>query len=305
MCVTMRSALALTLAACAAEPAMPDQPGPLETVWGESIRAGDLVVAVPGTGAYTLTGATIDEVAAATPAGSVPLVDVRVKPFNSINLEQAIAAARRAGFFDEEIEAGRVHFTLWGAGVTRATELIYGSYEGLRVPFTVLGGRTVAAEGLVTDNLFNYNSGNADRDASDLYGRIAAWIDDHPSVEPRRVTLVAHSWGGAVSEYLASHLASFHERFGALPRGASLPFVMAAGVPGFIPGYQCLGPGIRTVESGVRVYEVDRPDDMVHNLDPSGNVEGHQYNIMFGDDFRGSYGITTMELSCAGVPGPC
>jgi hypothetical protein len=281
--------VAVMLAACAAEPAtMPDQPAPQDTVWGEAIHAGDLIVAVPGTGAYSLIGKAIDEVAATTPRGQVPLVDVRRKPFNSINLEQAIAATRRAGFGDDEIEAGRVHFALWGAGVTSATEIVYGSFEGLRVPFTILGGRTICADGQLPDNLFNYNSDNADADARDMYVRIAAWIDDHPS-----------------AEWLASNLGSFEERFGALPHGASLPFVMTAGVPAFIPGYQCLGPGFRTVPSGIRVYEVDRPDDMVHNLDPSGNIEGHQYNITFGDDFRGSYGITTMELSCLGVPGPC
>ena len=92
----------------------------------------------------------------------------------------------------------------------------------------------------------------------------------------------------------------------------TLPFVVGAGVPGLIVGYMPAGPGFRTVTSvgpaselGIAVYEVDRPDDMVHNLNPSGNIEGHQYDIMFGTSFQGSYGITTMELSCSGVPGPC
>jgi hypothetical protein len=53
------------------------------------------------------------------------------------------------------------------------------------------------------------------------------------------------------------------------------------------------------------VYEVDRPDDPVHTLNTHGNGDGHMYTILIGDEFIGSYGITTNELACAGVAGEC
>jgi hypothetical protein len=44
-------------------------------------------------------------------------------------------------------------------------------------------------------------------------------------------------------------------------------------------------------------------------MNPSGNGDGHQYDILFGDayrgDFHGSYGITTTDISCRGTPGAC
>jgi hypothetical protein len=71
-----------------------------------------------------------------------------------------------------------------------------------------------------------------------------------------------------------------------------------------VPDYSFAGPGLRDVTDG-HLYEVDRPDDPVHMLSPSGNGGGHQYDILFGTDFQGSYGVTTDELSCDGVPGAC
>ena len=59
--------------------------------------------------------------------------------------------------------------------------------------------------------------------------------------------------------------------------------IVAAGVPASIVGWNALGPGIHDV-----TIEVDRPDDPVHNLRPFDNIEGHQYDIMFGDSFQGS-----------------
>jgi hypothetical protein len=64
------------------------------------------------------------------------------------------------------------------------------------------------------------------------------------------------------------------------------------------------GPSFRDIGAG-SLYETDRPDDPVHAMNPSGNGEGHQYSILVGDDFLGSYGVTTFELACHGVAGAC
>ena len=67
------------------------------------------------------------------------------------------------------------------------------------------------------------------------------------------------------------------------------------GVPGFILSIPLAGPGVREGAEAF-LYEIDRPDDPVHALNPSGNGDGHQYDILFGDVFQGSYGVTTTEL---------
>ncbi|HET9989072.1 MAG TPA: hypothetical protein VFQ65_11130 [Kofleriaceae bacterium] len=51
------------------------------------------------------------------------------------------------------------------------------------------------------------------------------------------------------------------------------------------------------------------PLDRAHALDRvrtgGHGMYGRRADITFGSDFQGSYGITTDELSCAGVPGAC
>jgi hypothetical protein len=282
---------AVFLCACATPGAAVDEPNPLDAVWGQAIRPGDMIVAVPGTGGYTTLGAWID--AAVDAEHPIPTVDGRTN-INPIVLEQALGAMRRAEFTNLEIATGKVTLALWGAGVTKATAFDYKSLDGQTVRFAVLGGTSVCADGTLVDNLTHYNRDDLDADARDLWMRTQA---SHPA----GVTIVSHSWGGAVAEYVAMNRA-------ALDGDIDLRFVVAAGVPAMVVGYQLLGPDLRDVTSGARstpVYEVDRPDDMVHNLDPSGDLESHQYDIMFGDVFRGSYGITTDELSCHGIPGPC
>lgn len=257
------------------------EPQPIDVIWGESIQPGDTIVAVPGTGGYTLLGAFID-------AAAPDPIDQRTNPsLNPIVLEQAIAAAQRAGIADADLEAGVIHFGLWGAGVTKTSHFTYHSLGGLTVGFDVLGGKSICAVGDATNNLFNYTKDNADADARDLYARLPA--------AAQRITIVSHSWGGAVAEYLLEEIAKNDPR---------LPFVVAAGVPGLIAGYNLVGPGLRPVGSA-SLYEVDRPDDPIHTLHLAWDIEGHQYDIMIGDTFEGSYGITTEELSCHRIPGPC
>ena len=269
----MRALVVVVLAACT-DPVPPvAKPSPLDAIWSESIRPGDLIVAVPGTGGYTDLGVFIDR---------SPTLDGRVD-VNPIVLEQAIAAAQRAGI---DVESGAVTLALWGTGATRPT-FDYESLGGLRVRFDVIGGRSILAAGALIQNLLRYTRDNADLDARDLEARI------HALAPNGHVILVAHSWGGAVAEYLVDQLGD-----------PSIAFVVAAGVPATIAGYHLRGPGLAP-SGGASLYEVDRPDDMVHNMNPSGTIEGHQYDIMFGDAFQGSYGITTMELSCHGVPGRC
>ncbi|MGE5186903.1 MAG: hypothetical protein ACM31C_32855 [Acidobacteriota bacterium] len=298
--------IACLLAGCAAEaPAADAPPLPIDTVWAASLHAGDLIALVPGTGAYDFLAATIE------PLGPDPVVDVRAiakVADDAIVFEQAIAAAHRAGISDADLEAGAVTFGLWGAGFTSQGGFEYVSYEGLRIHVAILGGENTCATGLVLENLVNYTSGNARRDATDLYARVQAWLAAHPSPgAPRDVIVASHSWGGAVAEYLARELPSIEAAGGPLADGggvAPMRFTIAAGVPAMIANYALAGPGLRDVSEG-RLYEVDRPDDPVHALDPSGNPNGHQYDIVVGDTFLGSYGVTTTELACAGVPGPC
>lgn len=296
----MRLLLAVVLAGCVTEPVQPDPKPVLDGVWGKTVHEGDLVVLVPGTGAYDYLAAAIEPL-----PGPVPVADVRAIPklaSDAIVFEQAIAAAHRAGVSNAALESGALNFALWGAGFTRLTAFTYVSYEGIRVPITILGGESSCATGLILDNLVKYNAQSADVDARDLYARTAAWLAAHPTADgsPRDVVIASHSWGGAVAEYLTLEEAAIANG----PLGGRLAFVMAAGVPGYILDFATAGPGLRDVGDGW-LYEVDRPDDPVHLLNPSGNPDGHQYCILYGDAFQGSYGITTEELSCKTVPGIC
>jgi hypothetical protein len=279
----MRIAAAMTvLAACAAEPAPgPDLPRPLDAIWAKTVHAGDLVALVPGTGAYDYLAAPIEPL-----AGPEPLVDVRAiskVAGDAIVFEQAIAAAHRAGVDPETLTFG-----LWGAGFTKLQAFDYLSYEGVKIRVEILGGTNSCAVGTVLDNLLEYTLENAAKDAADLDRDIVAWRAAHPGAES---IVASHSWGGAVAEYLAFH-------------GGTSRFTIAAGVPAYVPSYGFAGPGLRDV-GAASLYEVDRPDDPVHAMNPSGDPDGHQYDILFGDDFQGSYGVTTDALSCRGIPGPC
>ena len=301
----MRLLVATALVGCVADPApQPAGPDPLDTVWAERIQPGDLMVLVPGTGSYDFLAATIEPL-----PGDDPVVDVRAiakVADDAIVFEQAIAAAHRAGLTDAQLEGGALAFGLWGAGFTRLTHFTYVSYEGLHLPIAILGGKNSCAVGLVAVNLLGYTTDHAQADAEDLYVKTAAWLAAHPGPQ-RHVVIASHSWGGGISEWLVAHRDDIAARHGALP-SAELAFVIGAGVPGFIPGWSFYGPGFRSV-GDTAVYEVDRPDDPVHAMNPSGNGDGHQYDILIGDayqgDFVGAYGITTEELSCRGVPGPC
>ncbi|MDX2089878.1 MAG: hypothetical protein SFX73_18625 [Kofleriaceae bacterium] len=301
--------LVAAVAACAQQEPSPSPATPvLDRLWSETIRSGDVLVLVPGTGSYDYLGAPIE-------ALPVPQVNVReheVVRSDAVVFEQAIAAARRAGFTEAQLEAGELSILLWGAGFTRLTAFDYISYEGIRLHIDILGGTNAVASGEITDNLFNYTGDNANLDARDLYQRTQAWLAQNPSQgAPRNVVVLSHSWGGAVAEYLALELPTIAAQLGPLTDGSSeatMPFTVAAGVPGFILGYHLLGPVVRDYArpwGKMHIYEVDRPDDPVHAMSFDGDYGGHHYNIVVGDDFRGSYGITTLELSCHGQPGAC
>jgi len=289
----------VVLAGCAVDDGAPTPsgPDPFETVWADSLQAGDLIAMVPGTKAYDYLGKTLDALPDAE-----PVVDVRaVMPLadDAIVFEQAIAAAHRAGLSDAQLEAGAVAFGLWGAGFTRVKAFTYVSWEHLHIRVAVLGGTNTCATGDVATNLLNYTVQNADTDATNLYTDLQAWLAVHPA---SNVVLASHSWGGGIAEWLVAHRDAIAAKQGAL--GAALPFAIAAGVPGYMVGYQFAGPGFRSI-GDIALYEVDRPDDPVHAMDPSGNPDGHQYDIVFGDAFQGAYGLTTTALSCRNVAGPC
>ena len=296
--------LAIVLAAACTEgaPPGPPLPDPLDTIWGEAIHPGDVIVLVPGTGSHDHLALAIDPL-----PGDTPLVDVRALPDVALYagvFEQAIGAAHRAGIADADLETGALPIVVWGVGFTRVTRFVYVSYEGLHVPITVLGGESVCATGSVFANLLKYTTGNAQIDSTDLYTRTRAWLAANPSSAPRHVIVSAHSWGGAVAEWQAFHRADLASANGEL--GAdTLRFTIAAGVPAFVPNYTFAGPGLRDLPANGSLYEIDRPDDPVHAMNPSGNGAGHQYVILYGQDFEGAYGVTTDKLACAGVPGPC
>ena len=306
-----RACLLLSIVtACTAEPGSePEYPDPFETVWSETIRSGDLVVAVPGTGGYSTLGKVIEEQVDPSQPNAVE-VDGRTLIANVEVLEAAIAAAQRAGIADSELEAGVVTLGMWGSGITKLTSFRYLSLGKLHVRIEVLGGTSVCAVGGIPENLSNYNAGNAKRDAEDLYDRTSAWLAAAGGT--RNVILASHSWGGVVAEYVASNLAELEARSAPLPDDSHIVFSAAGGVPGFVPDFKPHGPGFRTVTStydevtaNVRSYEVNRPDDPVHSFNPRETGGGHHYVIMFGDEYRGWYGITTDEMSCVDIPGPC
>ncbi len=309
------SALSLSTACATDHGPAPTDPGPtpFERVWSETIRAGDAIIAVPGTSGFTTLGLPIEQAIDPRHPELPPTLDARDVLEAVEVLEAAIAAAQRAGFSDDAIEAGEVELAMWGSGITKLTSFRYQSLGGLDVTFDVIGGTSICAFGTILDNLGNYNAGNADKDARDLYKRTQAWLQGTGAAPGtvRNLTLVSHSWGGVVAEYLATNLAMFVAAHGPLP-GAKVAFVIAGGVPAFVPNIRALGPGFRTIDStagdvssAVKTYEVNRPDDPVHTFDPAGNGGGHHYVIMVGDDYAGWYGITTDELSCKGIPGIC
>jgi len=284
-------------AACASDDeAPPVDPGPslFDRVWADSIRAGDAIVVVPGTGTHTDVGTLID---------AAPTADFVARDhITSVDpIEGAIAAAQRAGFSGADLEAGAVRFGLWGAGIANTAAFTYVSVDGFRIHMEIVGGKSVCADGGIPDNLLNYNTGNAEVDARDLYQHLQTWLG---AGADRNVSLVSHSWGGVVAEYFSQHATALERDYGALP-GARVVFATAAGVPGFVPGgFVPAGPGFRTVDT-VKLYEVDRPDDPAHTFDPSRGGNGHHYVIMVGSEYLGWYGITTEELACAGVAGAC
>jgi pimeloyl-ACP methyl ester carboxylesterase len=297
------AALMVLIAACATESTPIDPPpDPFELAWSESIRPGDLIVGIPGTGAYSGLGARIEAMHGDVEGSSI-IEAAEV-------LEGSIAAARRAGISDADIEAGAVELGMWGAGITKLASFKYHSLDGLHVTFTVLGGLSKCGTGGIPENIVNYNQGNAEADTLDLYQRLVTYLGKSPR-DGRQVTIVSHSWGGLVAEYFATHLAALETDHGGLS-GAEIAFVISAGVPSFVPGYTPPGPGYRTYEQTVgdlkvapRMYEVDRPDDPVHTLDLTRNGGGHHYIIEIGAEYHGWYGITTDELACAGVAGIC
>jgi hypothetical protein len=300
ICSAMRIALALTLlTACAAEePTGPDLPQPIDVVWGNSIHAGDMFVLVPGTDSYDYYAAVIDPMTAEVPEIS-PRTNTRIAD-DAIVLEQAIAAAHRANIPNSQLEDGTIQFGMWGVGFLGThTSFTYVSYEGIRIPVDIIGGTSKCSMGSVAANLLNYSGDNANADATDLYIKTQSWLTMHPATN---VIVASHSWGGAVAEYLAQELPTISSANG--PLGANMPFTIAMGVPGFVLGYTFNGPGLRNTPQGLE-YEVDRPDDPVHVLHAGEPGGGHQYDIMYGDAFQGSYGITTNEMSCETVPGPC
>jgi len=294
------------LAGCAMGDAEYDPPPPetvLSRIWSETIHRGDVIVMIPGTGSGEYLAKPIEAM-----AGDHPRVDVLADPIvksDAVVFEQAIGAARRAGITDAEIEGGALTFLLWGAGITRLTGFDYVSYEGLTVPVTILGGTNSAAVGEISDNYFNYTKANASTDARDVHVRLQGYLAQHPA---EHVIVASHSWGGAVGEYLSLEHEAIVAELGPLPGGATQPFTIAAGVPGFILGYDFIGPRVLDYDrpDGKRtVYEIDRPDDPVHAVSFDGDFGGHHYNIVWNGEFRGAYGVTTDDLSCHEVPGPC
>jgi pimeloyl-ACP methyl ester carboxylesterase len=293
------------IAACASSdrPA-PPLPDPLEEAFASSLRPGDVIVLVPGTGARDYLGAPIDAL-----PGDVPTADILANESvrtDAVVFEQAIGVAERAGLSREQIENGDVTLLIWGAGFERVQAFDYVSYDRLRVRVQVLGGQNAVAVGLIEDHYFDYTRDNVDTDARDIYQRLSDWLAAHPA-DGRNVVVVSHSYGGAVGEYLALE----HDTIAKvpLPGDTALPFTISAGVPPYVVGYDFLGPRVMDLHpsdgSTSLVYEIDRPDDPVHNLTFQGDFRGHHYNIVFGDQFEGSYGVTTDKISCGTVPGPC
>ncbi|MEJ7598552.1 MAG: hypothetical protein WKG01_11645 [Kofleriaceae bacterium] len=303
--------LLVSLVASCADPApKPVYPDLFEEVWAATIRPGDLVIAVPGTGAYSSLGKVIeDQIDPAQP--DAVEIDGRTLISNVEVLEGAIAAVQRAGITSAELEAGTITIALWGSGITKLDSFRYLSLGKLHVRVEVLGGLSKCGVGGIPENLSNYNAGNAKADAEDLYRRTRDWLANDGGV-PRNVVLASHSWGGIVAEYVASNAAELEVKNGPLPGGSTIEFAIAGGVPAFVPDFRPHGPGFRTVTStfegttaNVRTYEVNRPDDPVHSFNPRETGGGHHYVIMFGDEYQGWFGITTDEMSCVDIPGPC
>src|SRR5205814_1035767 len=154
---------------------------------------------------------------------------------DAIVFEQAIGAAHRAG-----VDPAELTFALWGAGITKISAFTYVSYEGLQISIEILGGENSCATGLIVENLVKYNLTNAEGDARDLYARTLMY----PRGADSHVILSAHSWGGAVAEYLTENRGDIESGGGVIGLG----FTIAAGVPATIPNYRFAGPGLRELD---------------------------------------------------------
>ncbi|HTR54302.1 MAG TPA: hypothetical protein VMJ10_26600 [Kofleriaceae bacterium] len=297
----------LLVAACTSAPdSQPSFQPPGDGTWA-AISPGDLMVLVPGTGSYGYLAQPIQAL-----PGADPVVDVRSVPkvaSDAVVFEEAIAAAERAGITGDELEGGALSFGIWGTGITTVSGFEYISFEGFHIHVDVLGGENTCAAGGIYQNLGNYSVADANTDATALNAAVVAWLAAHPGSAPRDVVFASHSWGGAVAEYLALERPTIEQTTGPLADSggiATAPLTVASGVPELILGYSFEGPGLHDLsDQASAIYEIDRPDDPVHILDPFGNGDGHYYNILFGDVFEGYYDITTTAISCAGVPGPC
>jgi len=296
---------------CALAEGDPPEPTPtkLDAAWAKSIRRGDVVVLIPGTASVDYLGTPIEAFAEST-GSQHPVVDVhdheKVRE-DAVVFEQALAAAHRAGITDDEIENGALTFLLWGAGITKLSAFDYVSYDGVTMKIDILGGQNSCAVGGIVDNYLNYSLESANIDARDVYTRLGTWLTAHPA-QDRNAIVMAHSWGGAVAEYLTLEFETISAEVGTLPQGTPMPFTVTAGVPAFVLGYNFIGPRVLDFErpSGTRMlYEIDRPDDPVHNMTFEGDFGGHHYDIVVGDQYLGFYGITTDKMACRGVAGSC
>src|SRR5204862_77348 len=119
---------------CALAEGEPQAPTPskLDAAWAKSIRRGDVIVLIPGTGSVDYLGTPIEAL-----GSDHPVVDVhdheKVRE-DAVVFEQALAAAHRAGITDAEIESGALTFLLWGAGFTKLSAFDYVSYDGVTMP---------------------------------------------------------------------------------------------------------------------------------------------------------------------------
>jgi len=116
---------------------------PLDTVWERTIRRGDVVVLIPGTGSVDYLATPIEAM-----GSEHPVVDVRANELvrsDATVFEQAIAAAHRAGISDAELESGALTFLLWGSGITKLAAFDYVTYEHLTIRVDVIGGQNACA----------------------------------------------------------------------------------------------------------------------------------------------------------------
>ncbi|GAC1353298.1 MAG: hypothetical protein NVS3B20_21320 [Polyangiales bacterium] len=232
-------------------------------------------------------------------------------------IETAVGAVRASGMSGAALARGDVTFALWGAGIRAGIDSFrYRAHDGTIVRVWVLGGTNATARSGVFQNLANYRTDTAYRDAHDFYRALRRFRHQHHELNKTgEVAVVGLSWGAVIARTMFREFAGFANEPTTPDDGDSygVRFGVAVGTPKLIIGTTFFEPDglLKTISTAAgkttstEFFSVNRPDDPVHEFKPYRDVHGHSYMVTVGGCFRGIYGLQTHQIDCSGKTGPC